>query len=331
VTYTFAVTNPGDTPLSGVTVSDDRCAPVSGPTDKQGGDADELLEPGETWTFTCAKQIPAGHKIGDENPIRNVATATGKDPLDKPVSSTDDHVVRVLHPVIDIEKTGPATAAVGTPLGYTLTVTNPGDVPFAAQDVAVTDPRCEAPPAGPATGADQTPGQLDPGDTWTYTCTAQTTGQPAGTFVNTATVTGKDFNGRTVTDTDEFPTVLQAPPEPQPEPQPQEQEILPEEIVSGTARLHGPSGCVKKAFKAAVRGRRIASVTFYVDGKKQKKVVAKSGQRVFRVKVRPGSAVGVHRVTARIVFKASSQTKARTLRLTYRRCVRQVVTPQFTG
>jgi hypothetical protein len=320
VTYTFAVTNPGDTPLSGVTVSDDRCAPVSGPTQKQGGNADEELDPGETWTFTCAKQFPADHKIGDENPIRNVATATGKDPLDKPVTSTDDHVVRVLHPAIDIEKTGPANAAVGTPLGYTLTVTNPGDVPFAAQEVVVTDPRCEAPPAGPGTGADQTPGQLDPGDTWTYTCTAQTTGQPAGAFVNTATVTAKDFNGRGVTDSDDFPTVLV-----------EEQGVLPEEIISGFARLRGPSGCVKQAFNATVRGRRIARVTFYVDGEKRKRIVAKAGQRVFRLKVRPGSAVGVHRVTARVVFKASSRTKARTLRLSYRRCAPQVVTPQFTG
>jgi hypothetical protein len=319
VTYTFKATNTGDTALHDVSVSDNRCAPVTGPTVKSGGDADALLELGETWTYTCAKQIPAGHKIGDENPITNIATATGKDPLDKTVKDTDDHQVRVLHPAIDIEKTGPATAPVGSPLAYTLTVTNPGDVPFASQAVVVTDPRCEAPPAGPVKTGDATPGQLDPGDSWTYTCTAQTTGQPAGTFVNTANVTGTDPNGRKVTDTDAFPTTLE------------EQQVLPEEIVSGTARLRGPSGCVKKAFKATVRGRQIARVTFYVDGRKHKRVVAKAGQRVFKATIRPGSSVGVHRVKARIVFKASARTKARTLRLSYRKCVRQVVTPQFTG
>jgi hypothetical protein len=319
VTYTFAATNDGDTSLHDVSVSDDRCAPAAGPTGKSGGNADDLLDPGETWTFTCANQIPAGHAIGDENPIRNVATASGKDALGKPVTSTDDHRVRVLHPAVDIEKTGPAGAAVGAPLGYTLTVTNPGDVPFAAQEVVVADPRCEAPPAGPHTGADATPGQLDPGDTWTYTCTAQTTGQHPGTFVNTATVTAKDFNGRTVSDTDAFPTTLD------------DQQVLPEEVTSGTARLHGPSGCVKHAFNATVRGRKIASVTFYVDGAKLERVVARSGQRVFRVKVRPAKSLGVHRVTARVVFKASSRTKARTLRLSFRRCARQIVTPQFTG
>jgi hypothetical protein len=210
VTFTFAVTNDGNAPLHDVTLSDDRCAPVTAPTEKLDGDQDDLLEVGEKWIFTCSKQIPPGHEIGDENPIRNVATATGKDPLGKTVTDDDDHLVRVLHPAIDVEKTGPGSALVGTALGYTLTVTNPGDVPFARADVVVTDPRCEAPAAGPNTGADGTPGQLDPGDTWTDTCTAQTAGQPAGTFVNTATVVAKDFNGRQVSDTDPFPTVLEA-------------------------------------------------------------------------------------------------------------------------
>ena len=147
VTFTFKVTNNGNAPLTNVVVTDDRCAPVTRVT----GDA--ALDPGETWSYTCSKQIPAGHKIGDENPIRNVATATGKDPLGKTVTSTDDHNVRVLHPAVAIEKTGPATALAGSALAYTLTVSNPGDVAFASQQVIVTDPRCEAPPAGPNTNA----------------------------------------------------------------------------------------------------------------------------------------------------------------------------------
>ena len=93
VTFTFAVTNNGNTPLSDVRVTDDRCAPVTGPTEKLDGNQDDLLDPGEKWMFTCSKQIPADHKIGDENPIRNVATATGKDPLGKTVTATDDHNV----------------------------------------------------------------------------------------------------------------------------------------------------------------------------------------------------------------------------------------------
>jgi uncharacterized repeat protein (TIGR01451 family) len=327
VTFTYEVTNPGNAALAGITVSDDKCPNVVGPNSKQNGNENDALDPGELWIYSCTMTIPA-HQDGEPNPLVNTVTVTGTDRHEETHTATDSHETRILHPAVDIEKTGPATALVGTPLGYTLTVTNPGDVPFAAQEVGVTDPKCEQPPAGPNTGTDATPNQLDPGDTWTYTCTAQTTGQPAGTFVNTATVTAKDFNGRTVSDTDEFPTVLSAPAQPVP---PGEQQVLPEEIVSGTARLGGPSGCVRKAFNATVRGRQIASVTFYVDGKRVKRIIAKQGQAVFRAKVLPGSAVGVHRVTARVVFKAASQTKARTLRLSYQRCARQVVTPKFTG
>jgi len=34
---------------------------------------------------------------------------------------------------------------------------------------------------------------------------------------------------------------------------------------------------------------------------------------------------------ARVQFVAASETKSRTLRLSFQRCARQVVTPRFTG
>ena len=49
-------------------------------------------------------------------------------------------------------------------------------------------------------------------------------------------------------------------------------------IVNGTARLRGPSGCVKGPFKATVRGSRIARVTFFVDGKRFKRISAPNGE-----------------------------------------------------
>jgi hypothetical protein len=39
----------------------------------------------------------------------------------------------------------------------------------------------------------------------------------------------------------------------------------------------------------------------------------------------------VHRITARIEFVTASRTRARTLRLSYQACVRQIVRPRFTG
>ena len=137
--------------------------------------------------------------------------------------------------------------------------------------------------------------------------------------MNTATVTGRDFLGKTVTDTDDFTTVLEA------------QAVLPEQVIPGTSRLTGPSGCVRKRFNATVRGSRIARVTFFRDGKRIKAITAKPGQRTFKVSVKPSRRRGVHRITARVVFETASGTQARTLRLSYQRCARQVVKPRFTG
>src|SRR5215211_1456930 len=291
VEYRFAVTNPGVGALT-VVFSDPRCDAdtLSGPTGD--ADADGKLGETETWVYLCRHLITAQ----DPDPLLNTATVTGTDRHGNSDTDTSSATVDVIHPAIDIEKTGPATATVGTALNYTLTVTNPGDTPFARQDVIVTDPKCQAPPAGPNTGTDASPNSLDPGDTWTYTCTAQMAGQPAGTFVNTANVSGKDFLGKTVTDTDDFPTVLEA------------QAVLP--VTPGSARLRGPSGCVRGPFTATVRGARITRVTFFVDGKRFKRITAATGEGSrFTVRINPrGHGFGVHRVTARVEFATDSQT-----------------------
>jgi hypothetical protein len=106
--------------------------------------------------------------------------------------------------------------------------------------------------------------------------------------------------------------------------------VLPETIASGTARLRGPSGCVKQAFRARVTGRSIAAVAFYVDGKLVKNITGK--RSVYRMTVKPGRyGFGRHKVVARVKFVAGSGTRARRLPLTFRRCARAVVAPRFTG
>ena len=120
-----------------------------------------------------------------------------------------------------------------------------------------------------------------------------------------------------MTDTDDFPTELEA------------QAVL--AATPGSAQLRGPSGCVRGPFRATVRGSRIARVTFFRDGKRIKTINAKAGQTRFRVSVTPSRRPGVHRITARVVFETASGTRARTLRLSFQRCARQVVRPRFTG
>ena len=90
VTYTYEVTNIGDTPLSDVKVSDDKCSPVkyqSGDTD-----GDSKLQQDETWIYTCSQPITVA--------TTNIATATGKDKNGTEVSAQDDFTVAVVNPIV---------------------------------------------------------------------------------------------------------------------------------------------------------------------------------------------------------------------------------------
>jgi hypothetical protein len=116
---------------------------------------------------------------------------------------------------------------------------------------------------------------------------------------------------------------------------PAQQQVLAAEQQAtprGRARLSGPSGCVPRPFNATVRGRQIRRVTFFVDGRRVAIRKAKRGQRTFRARIRPGRlSIGVHRVTARVVFRTASRTRARTLVLSFQHCARQAPSPRFTG
>jgi hypothetical protein len=231
-----------------------------------------------------------------------------------------------------------ATLQVGKLAEYRLTVTNEGVGPLV--NVAVTDDRCDSAPAYVGGDTDND-AELDETETWTYRCDHVITAGDGAQFVNTAKVDATDKRGNPVDDTDTATVKVTTPENPPSNPptttpptsQPNgDGGVLPEEVVSGRARMSGPSGCVSKRFKAAVRGRQIARVTFFVDGRKVKRVSAKKGRRVFKLGVSPAKyGKGIHRVTAKVVFKRASGTKARTLRLSFQRCARQVVAPRFTG
>jgi len=106
--------------------------------------------------------------------------------------------------------------------------------------------------------------------------------------------------------------------------------VLGESIASGVARLSGASGCEKRAFRARVSGRSIASVGFYMDGKLLKNIAAQ--RAVYSMKIKPGRlGFGRHKVIARVTFVTGSGTGVRSLAMTFRRCAKAAVAPSFTG
>jgi hypothetical protein len=247
------------------------------------------------------------------------------------------------NPAILLDKTGAATAAAGSTFTYSFKATNTGNVTLT--NVVLTDDRCQA------TLTRVEPNLADPtfdkGDEWFYTCTVIAPAGPAqvdnvanvcGEFsapgVEKKTVCDEDPHTFTVPPPDTPPVTPPAVTPPGSTPNatpvtPDESGVLPEAIASGRASLRGPSGCVKQAFKARVTGRSIASVTFFVDGKRVKKI---SGKSAYAIKVNPSRyGFGRHKIVARVQFTPASGTAARKLPLTFRRCAQGAVAPRFTG
>lgn len=200
VTSTYTVTNPGNTPLSNVTVTDDKCAPVNPVT--SGGhnvgdtNGDDKLDTTESWSYTCVRPMQASivHPGGDN--IVNTATVQGTDPTGTNVTDTATDDVDVYVPQIELTKQvngqKSVTVTSGTAVTYTYRATNTGNTPLAPVTLTDDTPPCQNPSRGaddPGNGDDT----MDPGETWTYSCTAS----PTSSVVNTATVTGTPLNPAT--------------------------------------------------------------------------------------------------------------------------------------
>jgi uncharacterized repeat protein (TIGR01451 family) len=324
ITFDITVTNPGTSDVHDVQLSDKingtnhGCDSISGPTGDTNGDS--VLQPSETWKYVCTYTVQHGDEDATHHVV-NTATVQGTNSFGEPVGPvSDDAPVLIVHPAIAIDKSGPARANVGDKVAYTLTVTNPGDESFAEATVKVTDAQCNGDPVTLiGKGGDASPASLDPGDTWTYTCSVQTTtGQTS--IHNVASVTGCDQYGKCVNASDDADTVLDA------------QIVEPIRITPGTAKLAGATGCQSRAFNARIRGSKIATVTFVLDGKVVKKVKNTKNASLIALRVNPSKLkLGVHRLVVNITFQAGSGTKPKTLRLSFQRCGKKLISPRFTG
>ena len=335
VTYEFAATNTGNVTLGDVQLTDAKCQAT---LVRKAGETDTTFDKGDVWHFSCTAIVPAGvSKLDNTAEVCGTVTASGVEPRE--VCDEADHTIPVRAIGIELDKEAvEATAVAGSSVNFTIAVKNTGGTSFVGY--VFDDPACDE----VRTGANASDATLDPGETWTYACGMPT--QVGQTIAeNTATATGTNGDGKSATATDSASIPLTQPPAGDPPGTPPAGNppsstpnvvppgtgaVLPESVASGRASFRGPSGCVKQAFRARVNGRSIASVTFFVDGKRAKTI---NGTRSsYTLKVRPGRyGFGRHKIVARVQFTAASGTNARNIPLTFRRCSQGAVAPRFTG
>jgi uncharacterized repeat protein (TIGR01451 family) len=183
VTYTFAISNPGQVPLRNVRVEDDQCTvlPVLG-GDFNAGDADQdnSLDVGEVWGFLCNGALAAD--------TTNIATAFAEAPWGEVVWATDSVAVDVIAPQVTLEKAADREVVhTGEMVNYQIVVRNTGDTPL--NNVVVEDGIAACELTGPA--GDNGNAALDPGEAWLYACALVITEET----INLATVTGSDVLG----------------------------------------------------------------------------------------------------------------------------------------
>jgi uncharacterized repeat protein (TIGR01451 family) len=191
ITYTFDVSLAASSgPLTNIQVTDNRCDAAPVLVSKTGGDQDATLETGETWHYSCTHVVTAA----DPDPLPNTGTATGTDTGGGTVTDSDDHVVDIIHPDIQIRKSADVdSAAPGEQVVYTYRITNTGDVTLF--DISVDDDKvghiCDIP-------------VLDPGETKVCKATFTIPGNANIDFTNVVIAVGEDENGTEVSDEDDL-------------------------------------------------------------------------------------------------------------------------------
>jgi LPXTG-site transpeptidase (sortase) family protein len=183
VDFHILVSNTGAVDLTNIVVDDDYCS--ASLAYDSGDDGDNIMQPGETWTYLCSVTATAGTTT-------NTASADS-DETDPAVTDTASYTANTIG--INLEKT-PANQIVlnGDDAVFSLQVTNTGDLPLT--NIVIDDLLCDT-LSGPT--GDLSPfGWLGLTETWIYQCTVNTV---TTDFTNNAQVDGEDASGNPVTDT----------------------------------------------------------------------------------------------------------------------------------
>ena len=228
VTYTFTVTNQGNTPLTSVTVTDPLLGGLLTATPTGDHNNPMILEVTETWVYV--QDYVVTQSDIDTGSITNQATAsgTGAEGLVTDLSgatiSDDIPTVTIIPEACldaiaitktgvfnDVDTSGCSTASVDT-VTYTFTVTNQGN--HSLTSVTVTDPLLGGLLTALPTGDTNNNTILEVTETWVYVQDYVVTQSDidTGSITNQATASGTGVNGL-VTDlsgatvSDDIPTV----------------------------------------------------------------------------------------------------------------------------
>jgi hypothetical protein len=267
-----------------------------------GGPGSGEVQPAESATYTC-RHVLAGPGAYTN---RATVTATTVGGFELTQTSNEVEVVVAPEPSFALEKrqriaggssgytTAPLTPTVGQTIEYEITVTNTGNVALAVSELA--DPHCDA---GTIAGG---PGEapLQPGASTTYTCTRLISAP--GSYENVATVSAQPPGGAPKSEASNR-VLAEASEATKPEPKIGKLG----ECTARLGRLSGASGSKAGRFTARISSAGVRYATFYLDGRKLKKLVAsqaKHEQFAVRIDARRLS-YGAHHVKVKAVMSQS--------------------------
>jgi uncharacterized repeat protein (TIGR01451 family) len=202
VTFTYIVTNTGGNDLTNVVVSDDQgLTPMRDVTDIV-GDEDNILEPGEIWSYTAVSVVIAGQytNIGSVTALSNAGAVADSDPANYFGVLASIDIEKFVNGLDADTPPGPILD-VGDIATFTYVVTNTGNVPL--NNVVVVDdngtPLADDFNPTYVSGDIGNDGVLEPGEIWLYTASKTVT---LGSFCNIGTVTAATPLQTQVTDSD---------------------------------------------------------------------------------------------------------------------------------
>ncbi|KJJ37253.1 beta strand repeat-containing protein, partial [Aequorivita vladivostokensis] len=205
ISYTFRVSNLGNTPINNVVLNDpliDPINPIPGPTSGDTTNAG-VLDIGEIWVYNATYTVVQQDIINGQ--VQNTATVNGQvqtsgNPY--PVSNSDTVTVNLCQNAeMSIVKSSTSATGncipfeVGGSIDYKFVVSNDGDVDIT--NVVVNDARLGGVIPGPSLGDTNNDNILNVGEAWTYNATyiVNQTDINFGSVVNTATVSGNTALG----------------------------------------------------------------------------------------------------------------------------------------